>query len=392
MQSIAGRLRSAFPPGWIRFDRMELAGAFGDIGTDLPLLVGVILTARMDTASVLIGFGLMQILSALIYGIPMPVQPLKAVAALVIAGGISAPVVLGGGLAIGACMLLLTVTGAIDWLVRVIPAEVIRGIQFGLGLKLASIALGNYVASDGWAGYTLAAVCLGIVLLMRNVRRFPAALVVVGIGIIYALIFKSGALDGLRPFGFALPQLHTPAPSDIWQGFILLALAQIPLSLGNSILATQSLAHDYFPERKVGVRKIGFTYSLMNIALPFASGMPCCHGSGGLAGHYAFGARTGGSVLIYGLLYLLSGLFLSGGFAGMIQAFPLPVLGVILLVEALYLMLTLKHVVGIRNGLFIALLVGLIANGLPYGFLVGLLVGTALSYLYRLWPARDAES
>ena len=68
--------------GGIRFDRNELAGAFGDIGSDLPLIVGVILAAHLDSASALILFGAMQILTALRYRMPMPVQPLKAVAAL----------------------------------------------------------------------------------------------------------------------------------------------------------------------------------------------------------------------------------------------------------------------------------------------------------------------
>ena len=42
--------------GGIRFDRNELAGAFGDIGTDLPLIVGVILAAHLDSASALVLF------------------------------------------------------------------------------------------------------------------------------------------------------------------------------------------------------------------------------------------------------------------------------------------------------------------------------------------------
>ena len=69
----------------VRFDRNELAGAFGDIGTDLPLVVGVILAAKLDSASALIMFGAMQVLTGLVYGMPMAVQPLKAMAALVIA-------------------------------------------------------------------------------------------------------------------------------------------------------------------------------------------------------------------------------------------------------------------------------------------------------------------
>src|SRR6266436_4733162 len=111
----------ASPQGGIRLNRNELAGAFGDIGTDLPLIIGLILAAHLDSPSALILLGAMQILTALCYRIPMPVQPLKAVAALVIAQKIGGNVLFGGGLAIGILMLFLTVTGLIDVLARVVP-------------------------------------------------------------------------------------------------------------------------------------------------------------------------------------------------------------------------------------------------------------------------------
>src|SRR2546427_7344381 len=177
-------------PGSVRFDRNELAGAFGDIGTDLPLVVGLILAAKLDAASALIMFGGMQVLTGLVYGMPMPVQPLKAMAALVIAQKLPANVLFGGGLAIGVIMLLLTVTGLITWLARVVPKTVVRGIQFGLGLQLATLALKDYVQSDGVAGYALAAAGLVITISLMGNRRFPAALFVIALGVAYAFVFK----------------------------------------------------------------------------------------------------------------------------------------------------------------------------------------------------------
>src|SRR6266576_5211658 len=176
--------------GGIRFDRNELAGAFGDIGTDLPLIVGVILAAHLDSASALILFGAMQILPALRYRLPMQVQPLKAVAALVIAQKISGNVLFGGGLAIGILMLLLTVTGLIDLLARVVPKAVVRGIQFGLGLQLATLALKDYVKTDGAKGYILAAIAFALIVLLIGNRRYPAALFVIALGLMYAIVFK----------------------------------------------------------------------------------------------------------------------------------------------------------------------------------------------------------
>src|SRR5882724_480192 len=218
----------------IRFDRNELAGAFGDIGTDLPLVVGVILAAKLDSASALIMFGLMQVLTGLVYGMPMPVQPLKAMAALVIAQKLSGNVLFGGGLAIGVIMLLLTVTGLITWLARVVPKTVVRGIQFGLGLQLAMLAVKDYVQADGAAGYALAAVGFVITMALMGIRRFPAALFVVALGVVYAFAFKINLGAVWQGAGFHLPQLRTPTREDVLTGLIVLAVPQIPLSLGNS--------------------------------------------------------------------------------------------------------------------------------------------------------------
>src|SRR5690606_24112775 len=181
--------------------------------------------------------------------------------------------------------------------------------------------------------------------------------------------------------GINFPKFHVPALEDITKGFILLALPQIPLSLGNSIIATRQAAEDFFPDRPpLSVKKIGITYSFLNLISPFFSGIPCCHGSGGMVGHYTFGGRTGGSVIIYGIFYMVLGLFFANGFHTIIKIFPLPVLGVILLFEGIALMTLVKDVMGDNRTFFIALLVGIIAVGLPYGFVVSLFVGTILFY------------
>lgn len=374
------------PGDWIRFDRNELAGAFGDIGTDLPLIVGMILAAGLDSASVLIMFGAMQIFTGLRYGIPMPVQPLKAMAALVIAQKLSGGVLFGGGLVVGVVMLVLTVTRLIEWLARVVPKTVVRGIQFGLGLQLATLALKNYVQADGAAGYMLAAVSFVIVIALMGNRRFPAALIVIALGIIYALVLKVDFRVLSQGAGFRLPHVYSLTRQDLLTGLIVLAIPQIPLSLGNSILATRQIAEDFFPERPLTVRTISFTYSLMNLVNPWFGGVPTCHGSGGMAGHYTFGARTGGSVVIYGCLYLTVGLFFSGCFAQLIQMFPQPVLGVLLAFEGLAMLLLVRDIASSKADLLIAMLVGLMAAGLPNGYAIGLIAGTALVYL---WPNRQ---
>lgn len=367
----------------IRFDRNELAGAFGDLGTDLPLIVGMALAAKLDGASVLVMFGVMQILTALRYRMPMPVQPLKAMAAIVIAQKLGGEVLYGAGLAIGLSMLVLSLTGLIDSLARVIPKSVIRGIQFGLGLQLALLALRDYVKADGVRGYWLAGAAFVLTVFLIGNRRFPAALFVIALGLVYAFFFKLDPGSIVQGVGFNLPQFHFPAWSNVLTGFVVLALPQIPLSLGNSVLATRQVAEDLFPEKPLSLRGISLTYSLMNLINPFFGGIPTCHGSGGMAGHYAFGGRTGGSVVIYGFMYLVLGIFFGGVFDQVAGVFPLPILGVLLLFEGLALLLLVRDVAASKTDFPVVLLVGLIANGLPYGYLIGVVVGTALAHLIR---------
>lgn len=367
-------------PSRFRFDRNELAGAFGDIGTDLPLLAGMILAAGLDAAGVLILFGVMQWLTAARYGIPMAVQPLKAMAVIVITQQIAGPVLYGAGLAIGATMLLLAATGALTWLARVVPRAVVRGLQLGLGLQLALLALREYIPGAGRPGLFLAGAGFVITLPLLGNRRFPPALLIIGLGVVYAFAYDVDAAQLATGAGFALPEFQVPGWEAIATGFVLLALPQIPLSLGNSLLATQQIASDLFPARRVSVRQLGFTYAAMNLVSPWFGGVPVCHGSGGLAGHYTFGARTGGSLLIYGSLYVVAGLFFAGTFALLVRVFPLPMLGVLLFFEAMALMLLVRDQVGRRVDLGVAVMVAVIAALLPYGYVIAMVTGTALWY------------
>lgn len=365
----------------IQFNRQELSGAFGDIGTDLPLIIAMILAANLYIPGALIMFGVMQILTGLIYKMPMPAQPLKAMATLVIAQQIGGNVLLGAGLAIGVVMLILSVTGLLDKLALWIPKAVVRGLQLGLGLSLCSLAFKNYISSDSIYGYILAFIAFIIVLLFIDNKKYPASLLVIVLGIVYALFFKIDVGKIPSALGFSLPVFGIPTIEDITKGFILLALPQIPLSLGNSIIATKQVAKDLFPEKEeLSIKKIGITYSLMNLVNPFFGGIPTCHGSGGMVGHYAFGGRTGGSVVIYGSLFVFLGLFLSNGFHNVIQAFPLPVLGIILLFEGIALSTLIKDTIEVRKNFLIAILVGVIAFGLPYGFVISMIVGTVVYY------------
>lgn len=398
----------------LQFDRHEFAGSVGDLGTDLPLIVGMILTAGLDPASVLIVFGAFQILTGIAYGLPMPMQPLKAMAALVIAGQATAGHLYGAGLAIGVVMLALSLTGGLSWLARAIPKPVVRGIQMGLGLTLANIALHKFlpdarlaglVGTTSWGGqfiatypdwtslllvpgYLLAVVGFVILLVGRSHRQWWAGPAVIAVGLLVTAVTADWNAVGTG-VGLSLPVMHVPTWSDIAIGFLTLALPQLPLSLSNSVIATSQTVHDLFPERAVGVRKIGLTYGTVNLIAPWFSGIPVCHGCGGLAGHYALGGRTGGSVVIYGTAFLIAGLFLAGSFGELAAAFPMPLLGALLAFEALTLLSLVRELAVSSRDWTIALIVALCAFGLPQGYLVGVVAGVLLD---RFLPSGSAKS
>lgn len=365
----------------IKINRQEFSGAFGDMGTNFPLLVAMIIAAGLHTPSVFIVFGAMQIFTGVVYKMPMPVQPLKAMATLVITQKIAGNVLMGAGLAIGVVMLILSLTGILDKLTKFIPKAVIRGIQMGLGISLCLLSFKEYIPAEGGIGYGLALVAFLVVILLMDNKKYPISLLIIGIGFIYALFFSIDLNTIFHSVGVNIPKFNVPSYDSVAKGFVLLALPQIPLSLGNSILATKQAASDFFPERKdVTVRKIGITYSIMNLAVPFFSGVPCCHGSGGMVGHYAFGGRTGGSVIIYGSVFILLGVFFGNNLETIIKVFPLPILGIILLFEGVSLILLMKDVVEDKKGFVISILVGVVAFGLPYGFVISMVIGTALYY------------
>ena len=212
----------------------------------------------------------------------------------------------------------------------------------------------------------------------------PAALVVLSLGFVVAALTWPHELA--LPFGFRWPALpmRWPTSDEFARASLLLALPQLALSLGNSVLATRQIATDLFPAREpLTVRRIGTTYALMNLVAAPLGGLPVCHGSGGMAGHYAFGARSGGSVVIYGVFLLSAGFFCVGNPAAFQRMFPGPILGALLLVEAVTILLLVRDMLPQRASLLLAVACGVTAAYAPYGYAVALIVGTVAWHLAR---------
>ncbi|MDP6636492.1 MAG: putative sulfate/molybdate transporter [Phycisphaerae bacterium] len=397
----------------LRFDRNEFAGAFGDVGTDIPLILLLIPACNLDARSVLILFGVCQIFSGLAYRLPIPVQPMKAMATFAIAAygmgsPISAEVLATAALLAGAAMMLLSISGGINLIGRAVPKVVIRGLQFGLGIKLAMAAMQNYLPKEGATGYVLAAVGCVFVLVLRKNRKFPAAIAVLTLGVAYVVFMVVGYPDQVASIieskgnGAGLefingPHLSPGLPIFTSPNFSLLAnimvlqlvVTQLPLSLGNAVLATSQTVSDLFPRREVKSRKLGITYGIANMIAPLFGGIPVCHGSGGLVGHYTFGGRTGGSVLIYGLFFLVLGCLFGNSFYGFIMIFPVSLLAVLLVFEGIGLMRLSADSANDPTSFFIVLLVGLVGAGVYLGFFIGLVGGTILYYCLQRAQGSD---
>jgi predicted benzoate:H+ symporter BenE len=348
----------------------------GDFGTLLPLAAGYVAVCGLDPAGFLVMMGLVNVALGLIYRLPMPLEPKKVVAVVAIAERWSPALIYTTGCTLGLAWLILALSGLVDRLVALIPQSVVRGIQLALGVTLALAGL--RMVSTGWV---LGLVAVAIALLLRENRNLPAAIALMLLGL--GVIVWQGQAGEIFRFGVRLPPLTLPQPGLVVAGLLEAGLAQIPLTLTNATIATAALIRDYFPERAVPERKLVLNMGVMNVVAAFFGGMPMCHGAGGLAGQYYFGARTGGASILEGLIEIGMGLFLADSLLGLFRAFPQAILGAMMVLVAWQLA---RNVIELRGEtLVLALLTGAVAVG--SNMAVGALAGTAAYHLWR-WLSR----
>lgn len=362
--------------GSFRFDRLEFAGSLGDFGTLIPLSIALITINGLSFTTVFLMVGVFYVMAGLYYRLPIPVQPLKVVAAIAIASpeDVTLPVMAATGILFGAFMLSLAVTGAIDRISGLFSKPIVRGIQLGLGFILIRKGIDFIRAEDhliGDSGGKLVAgndpvnIVIGIagivlVLLLLNNRRLPAALALVGGGILIGI--PLGAFDG-ADWGFGPTDIgwFTPAADDFVTAFYLLVLPQIPLTIGNAVIGTTDTAKTLFGDgvstKRATNRAFSASMGLANIPVGFLGAMPMCHGAGGLAAHFRFGARTGGSNIMIGVLFLLMALALGEVGIVLLGSIPNAVLGVLLLFAGLELAVLIRDVQS-KSDLFVACLIG----------------------------------
>ena len=364
------------------FNIRELAGSMGNLGILLPFAIGYIVVCGLDPAGLLIMIGVANIITGLVFKLPMPVEPMKVIAVIAIAQEWSPSMVYASGFAMGITWLLFSAFGIIRWIEKITPISVVTGIQAALGLLLAIKAFD--MISGAWV---LGLVSVITVLLLRSNRYAPAAILLVLLGIV--IIVVKGDFQQISAPSFALPQFASFSFNEIWQVLILAGFAQIPLTITNATIATSSLVKRFWPEREAGSTKLTLSHGIMNTLLPLLSSMPLCHGAGGLAGKHYYGARTGGANIIEGFAQICMGLFFSVSIVGLFTLFPMAIVGGMMFLVGVELTRpTWKSKIDIELiPMITTILVALITN-MALGFLAGLLVHYLIRFLLQLLPKR----
>jgi hypothetical protein len=307
----------------------DFSGAFADLGTFLSLVVAVLALREFDAGGILIGFGLFAIGTAAIYRLPIPVQPMKAIAAIVIVGALTPAQTMAAGLIIGLVLVLLAMFGIIRQIARAVPGSVILGIQLAVGIQLAYLGLGHVAADPAWGILALAVLVAGF---LTPYRQLFGLLVIIGASVIAYL--QNPLPAGLSGLSLHLPELAWPG----WQDFEVAALTavvpQLALTLSNAVLATAAIAADYFPRnsQRASATRLATGSGVLNLALSPLGALPMCHGSGGLVAQYGFGARTWRAPVIFGGACLLLGFGFGSGAQGWLMLIPLAAVGALLIV------------------------------------------------------------
>jgi SulP family sulfate permease len=389
-----------------RFNRREVAGALGDLGVFFPIAMGLVLMNGLEAGSIFVSAGLFYILAGAYFGVVVPVQPMKLIGAYAIATGASGLQISAAAGWMGAILLLLAVSNGAELIGKLIPKPAIRGVQLAGGLLLmgkgVSLMIGTselqqlkgaaepYLAVS-FAGPIPIGMILGVVavvmtLLLLKSRVLPAGIAVILLAAVVGLVLGNTVnFDDITP-GLHLPTplpLGLPSASDLMVALAALALPQLPMTLGNAVYAEADLTREYFGDRarRVTPRALSASMGLANVVVALLGGMPLCHGAGGVAAHYRFGARTAGANMIVGALFLITGLVLGKGTLALITLIPFSVLGALLVFAGAELCLTVLDVRKRQEMFVVISVVGVaLAANMAAGFGVGVVLAHALKW------------
>ncbi len=382
-----------------QYNRLEFAGSLGDLGTLLPIAIAMVIFNGLSPVGVFLSIGGFYLLSGVYFGITVPVQPMKVIGAYAIATAMDPGQILASSLLMGAALLIIGLTGAIDLISKLTPKSVIRGVQLSTGILLVSggvkfiigtskyqllqQAVEPHLAFQSFASVPISlligSVAAIVTLFFLDSKRFPAGLIIVLGGIATGLALGARVdlsnaisfnLPDILPFGF-------PGKIDFTFALFALVLPQLPMTLGNAVLAYTDLSKTYFGNRSAGItnRAACVSMAMANFFSFIVGGMPLCHGAGGLAAHYRFGARTAGSNVIIGLIFLTLAIFFGDDIVKIFNLLPMSILGVMLVFAGSQLTLTIMDLDQRKDYFITTLILGItLASNLAMGFIVGMII------------------
>ena len=358
-----------------KFTLREFGGAFGDWGTLIPFIIGYISIVGLSPAGIFLTLGITNIILGLKFNLPLPVQPQKTIGTVAISEGWTPDIVISTGFGTGVIWLVLGFSKKLNYIVSKVPIIAVRGIQLGLAFIL------------GWTGILLfteniflGLISISIILLLIKNKPIPSAIVLTLGGVLLMIITGVINITELE-FGIPILSFRIPTWNNFIYGMLYAGIAQLFLTLTNVMIATVVLIKELFPEKEgIDANTLAFNMGAMNLINPFFMGMPLCHGSGGFMAQYAFGARTGGSMILEGIMELFLGLFFSETLFILFTEFPMAILGAMLIYTAFLLGKIAFRDFNIKS--FLIILTSAIISYL-FNIAIGFLVGLVLYLIFK---------
>ena len=349
----------------IEFGPGALTGAIGDSITVIPLVVALSLLTGVSLPHALAGFGVFQIVWGVRYGLPVSVEPMKALAALAIAGALTYAELALAGLILGVLLLAIGLSGTLARVERWIGEPVIRGVQFAVGLILLETGVDLALGDPVLAALGVAIAALAALAGYRTASALAVAVAGVAIAVVVAGV-PAPQWPGAPPTP-SLSALSAAVTRRAADG----VAAQLAMTIGNAALATSLLFADLF-DADVTADELSASMGATNLLAVPLGGIPMCHGCDGVAGKHAFGARTGGANVVLGAGYLLVVPFATPALLG---AFPLAMLGALLAIVAVSLA---RNALDSENvALSVAIGLVALATNLGAAFLLGIVAHLA---------------
>jgi len=351
----------------------EISAAYADLGTFLPLTLGLVVLAGVDPVGLLFGFGLFALATAFIYRRPIPIQPMKATAAMGVAGVIGPDVLIATGILLGLTLILLSQTDLSGRLKRLIPRTVLHGMRVALALTLLlSIIDLNSVSIP-----VTAALLLSFLVMQLSGLRPISCLILLSAGwvLLGETISLSASLQSM-----SLPTLAIPEATAFVAAMETAFLPQLALTLTNALILTAVIAQDYFPDdrKPVTEKRLALSSGLANLLLAPIGAIPMCHGAGGLSAHRAMGSATGWSIAIFGATCLALAAMFGSQVTAIIAAVPAEVILVLLLFASWHLADPIQ-IVRVKPSCKL-IIAGMVMVGLTAGLMTALVVGVILEW------------